>query len=152
MGELPEEASQIEPVVCKHLRGKQLVEYILRTQTRSLGGVAPALRARVARQLFPYKPFNEIKSFTPDKDVTGLPRVPPDGNTQIESAKWTISEQRMLDYNLKGWARWIVDIEQQFVKSTRCTGTTESSSGVCDWCLALMKDEGFLKSLRRVRL
>ena len=136
--------------ICKHLCGDQFSEYILRTQTRSLGGVAPALRARVARQLFHYKPFSTIKSFAPGKDISSLPSPPPNGNGEVEISKWTISEQRELDYNLKGWARWTVDVEQKFVKSTRCTGTTSNATGVCDFCTALMKDEGFIKSLRRV--
>ena len=39
------------------LHGPPYDEYVLRTHTRSLGGVAPTFRGRVARQIFPYKPF-----------------------------------------------------------------------------------------------
>lgn len=46
---------------CQHLQGPEYEEYIIRTQTRVLGGISSDFRAKTARSLFPYKPFPPIR-------------------------------------------------------------------------------------------
>lgn len=55
---------------CGGLSGPQYLEYILRTETRSLGGVGSITRSNVMRNLFPYKPFPLMKrkKNSPTKD------------------------------------------------------------------------------------
>ncbi|KAI0739803.1 hypothetical protein C8Q80DRAFT_1124129 [Daedaleopsis nitida] len=135
---------------CQHLSGELYLEYILRTYTRSLGGVSPRLRARVVRELFPYKPFPKTKTCPLPIDMGLLPEAPPTGNREVEERRWTHTEQRQVDLHLEGWARWEVNIDQRFVKSKRCSGTTRNSSDVCDACQELAAhNAGFRKSLSR---
>ncbi|KDQ50062.1 hypothetical protein JAAARDRAFT_200304 [Jaapia argillacea MUCL 33604] len=124
----------IPPVVemrmaCQHLTDRMYTEYILRTHTRTLGGVSPTLRARLMRQIFPYKPFQPLKGLTnlpgggdvgsnetdedaiegdETMDVVVKVEVPTDGNTKVNESQWTDGERRRFDKNLKGWARWEV--------------------------------------------
>ncbi|KAI0645527.1 hypothetical protein C8Q79DRAFT_1104104 [Trametes meyenii] len=156
----PSPESEATPRPCQHLRGGEYDEYILRTQTRSLGGVSRKWRARVARQLFPYKPFplldglacsqaSDASSSCADGKPGGVwPESPPeDGNLECEEMKWTSVEQLKLDEALSGWARWVVDYSRRYVKSTRCEGTTQDHSGICDACRALEKDLGLRRSI-----
>ena len=82
---------ELEVRPCQHLRGTKYDEYILRTQTRTLGGVSVEFRARVVRQLFRYKPFAPLGQQTPkvlegdsdvesaDEEVSVRHEVPADG-------------------------------------------------------------------------
>ena len=136
---------------------KDYEEYILRIQTRSLGGVAPKFRARVTRELFPYKQLPALKSDAGGQDEGGedkggvVQEIPEDGNSAHEESKWTTAEQRKLDQSLKGWARWQVSYEDRYVKSARCAGTTTNDSGICDACEDLARsDKAFKKAVYRV--
>lgn len=146
-------------VSCEHLHGEIYTEYTLRTQTRTLGGVSPTLRGRIARQLFGYKPFAPLRDgkTTEDLDVgaervePSSRRVPEEGNTECEERKWTLKEQLDLDHALAGWARWIVDYDRRLVKSTRCEGTTSNVTRVCDACQTLgERDAGLKRGVARV--
>lgn len=145
-----------KPAPCQHLRDGVYEEYILRTQTRSLGGISPMWRGRIARQLFPYKPFPPLRSGQDEADETTVsvisrPDAPVDGNVACEERKWSLREQLELDHALAGWARWIVDYGQRIVKSAQCEGTTLNVSGICDMCQMLgEKDAGFKKAVTRV--
>ena len=148
----------LEPHTCQHLRGDEYEEYILRTQTRSLGGVSPTLRARVARQLFPYKRLPVLKGEAVEGDLgaeqgqQAMPEVPDDGNAALEESRWTQDEQQKIDQALRGWARWEVNFGRRFVKSTQCKGTTKRKSGVCKACEDLGSlDKAFKKAVYRVR-
>ncbi|KAI0688076.1 hypothetical protein C8T65DRAFT_746794 [Cerioporus squamosus] len=117
---------------CQHLTGKEYEEYILRTHTRSIGGVSPSLRGRISRQLFPYKKLPPLKEERDDEEK---------GEANIKG--------EMPDSD-EAWARWSVDYKRRSVRSTRCEGTTSNKDGVCDVCQDLRrKDEGFKRVLRR---
>ncbi|KAI0349019.1 hypothetical protein OH77DRAFT_1415677, partial [Trametes cingulata] len=151
---VPAAPVQLRSVPCEHLRGDEFLEYILRTQTRSLGGISSRRRGLVVRQLFPYKRLPPLQ----DRALSGpgvgtaiaLAGAPEGGNLELSESKWTLKEQLALDHALKARARWIVDYGRQYIKSTRCDGMTENETGVCDACDQLRRtDEGFRRSLRR---
>lgn len=158
----PEERSApSEPIVgpCQHLRGSLFQEYILRTQTRTLGGISPTFRGRAVRCLFPYKPFPPLKVAEDDDaedmlrplPVSTVLEMPEDGNKVIEEKGWTQSEQGRLDEMLKAYARWEVDYAHRFIKAKACTGVTSNRSGVCDACEDLAEnDKAFKKGMYRV--
>ncbi|KDQ56779.1 hypothetical protein JAAARDRAFT_207846 [Jaapia argillacea MUCL 33604] len=155
---------------CQHLTDQKYAEYILRTHTRSLGGVSLTLRARLMRQLFPYKPFPPMKALV---DVVGSGNasanksdddganeeqsinvvirieVPQEGNRKVKESEWTDGERQRFDKNLKGWARWMVNRGEGWVRSTRCEGTTAEKSGICRPCQELQEDESFKSAVRR---
>ena len=136
---------------CIHLTGGDWDEYILRTHTRALGGISPTLRARIVRQLFPYKNFPSMKctAQAPDNTVA-TSDVPANRNTEKDEAKWSEVELSQLDNTLRGWARWEVNYDQRYVKSTGCEGTTKNKSKICDKCIELAKDKGLKRSVQRV--
>ncbi|TFY73265.1 hypothetical protein EWM64_g10747, partial [Hericium alpestre] len=136
------EASHMEPVTltaepplqtsCQGLTGDQYDEYILRTHTRSLGGIALKLRARVARELFPYKAFlpqhsekqkeSADKADSDDSDTGASnsdddntvklgPAVPKDGDCRAPLKHWSASEHKRIDERLKAFARWEVNYD-----------------------------------------
>ncbi|KAI0676072.1 hypothetical protein C8Q78DRAFT_1007946 [Trametes maxima] len=138
------------PTPCQHLQGEEYSEYILCTQTRSLGGISRRWRARVTRQIFPYKPFPPLASAVGSSSGDVLDHsCPAGGNLECEETKWTSMEQLKLDEALSGWARWIVNYGRRYVKLTHCEGTTRNASGVCDACGALEKDLGLRRSVLR---
>lgn len=140
-------------VPCQHLHGEIYTEYVLRTQTRTLGGISPTWRGRTARQLFQYKPFLPLHGEPVTEPANAHPEAPEDGNIECEERKWTLKEQLALDHALACWARWTVDFGRRTVKSTKCEGTTMDKSGVCDACRKLAKkDAGFKKAIARVRV
>lgn len=151
---------------CQHLRGEPYTEYIFRTHTRSLGGVSPIWRARVARRLFPYKKLPRLQTDklgrwlgNADSAVEAAAEattaldvdIPSDGNGNHPEGEWTSAEHRKIDHALGGWARWQVDFGGQYVKSTQCQGVTKNKSGVCNMCEELgEKDLGLRRSIARV--
>ncbi len=151
---------------CKHLHGNEYDEYIQCIQTRSLGGISPTIRGQVSRQLFPYKPFSPLKNdlgqpanHSDDPEMNHAPVIPHtpelmvipnNGNEEIEHRHWTKSEVKKHDQALMGWARWITDRMNGFIRSTCCEGVTSNKDGVCDACKAIAKDESFQRSVRRV--
>lgn len=136
---------------CIHLRGETYQEYILRTQTRSLGGVSLHHRARAARRLFPYKSFPQTRVAQDWHGRSAEAVVPDDGNGMVEEALWTPKEHQKLDEMLKGWARWEVNVAQGFVKSAKCRGLTRNESGVCRECEKLAtRCKSFKKAVYRV--
>jgi hypothetical protein len=151
-----------EPFVCQNLHGEKYANYIRLTMTRSLGGVVPIQRARIIRQLFPYKPFpprkttdqsesNVAEGWSGDgeilissSDSVGIKQeVPTDGNKEVESTLWTDTELKMHDEKMQGWARWEVDKSAGVVRSTKCTRLTSSLDQVCSECREVSKDESF---------
>jgi hypothetical protein len=158
----------LDEVVCRHLHGEPYIEYISRTQTRSLGGVSLIQRSRIIRQLFPYKPFpcqkpitgenKEAKNWSGDEEVELITadvvevkhEVPSDGNKQVKSTKWTKGELVKHDNIMRGWARWEVDVGAKVVRSTKCARRTTKKDGVCKECRALSNDESFKSDLRKV--
>ncbi|KAI1786080.1 hypothetical protein LXA43DRAFT_975946 [Ganoderma leucocontextum] len=143
-------STELTRVACKNLRGPEYLEYILRTQTRGIGGVSSLERARVLRELFPYKRFPETKNLPASSPVEVKMEVPDDGNTERDERKWTRSEQRKLDHELQSRARWEVHYDERYIKAKRCEGMTSKKSEICDACENLAKnDEGFKKSLKR---
>lgn len=153
--------------LCQQLRGDEYMEYILRTLTRSLGGVSPVRRACIIRDLFPYKPFppvDKAPSLSQDNGDHQIGRkhidkalvrmkyeVPVDGNKHVETSKWTPTELAKHDGGLRGWARWEVDYGAKVVRSTKCEKMTTDKGGICSQCLAVAKDESFKSDVRKVR-
>ncbi|KAJ7679396.1 hypothetical protein DFH06DRAFT_1166490 [Mycena polygramma] len=141
---------------CKNLRTAEYQEYILRTQTRSLGGVSLELRARAIRQLLPWKPHADLKLTRETKD-SGVVVVPvpmsteiPDGcNNHVKYSKWTAKEKAKLDEVLRAWARWEVDYVNGCVRSTQCHGTTRNAEEICDACVAVSEDPSFQHGVRK---
>lgn len=132
---------------------------MLRTQTRTLGGISRTFRGRAVRCLFPYKPFPPLQVAEDDDAddvVRPLPEMttlemPDDGNNAIAEKDWTKSEQSRLDKLLKAYTRWEVDYPHRFVKARSCAGLTSNTSGVCNACEDLAEnDKAFKKALYRV--
>jgi hypothetical protein len=129
-----------------------------------LGGVSSRLRGRTARQLFPYKNLPPLKETLVEvgkdsveveevKAKTVLPKdmkVPKWGNAEQQQKHWTASELKRYDNFLLGWARWVTDHANGFVRSVRCEGKTKNEDGVCDMCRGVARDESFKRSLCRV--
>lgn len=150
------------PKICKHLDGPEYNEYILRTHTRTLGGISPDLRATAVRNLFPYKGLPPIKDgptkkadwllITPKKASKSATNshIPADGNREQRERAWTDAEKKKLDQFLTGWARWIVDYNMAYARATKCQGTTSNANGICDECWLVAKDESFRTAVRRV--
>jgi hypothetical protein len=105
--------------VCKHLSRPAYDEYILRTQTHTLGRISPDLRAAAVRNLFPNKKLPPLHEFSkkktdwvliqPSKQTEVSPsaealQIPADGNAGQEERTWTDVEKRKLDVFLTGWA------------------------------------------------
>lgn len=151
-------------VACQHLHGAEFEEYILRTQTRTLGGISPTFRAQMARRVFPYKPFPPIQDREVQKEkertktgpVQPIPfaddlDAPRNGNRELEEKSWTPEEQAYFDDTLRCFARWEVDYTHRFVRARGCTGTTINLSGVCDECKDLAEsNDAFKKAIYRV--
>ncbi|KAF8835608.1 hypothetical protein BDN67DRAFT_984506 [Paxillus ammoniavirescens] len=150
---LTSESSMLAPAhaPCQHLRGPKYMEYILRTQTRLLGGISHELRARISRQLFPYKPFPELKNSKGANSMkVELEEIPWETNQNLKEKSWTADEKRKLDESLLAWARWEVDYTNGFIRSAQCKHKTSNKSGICDACEELAeKDEAFKHAIRR---
>lgn len=126
------------------------MEYILRTETRSLGGIAPLFRARIIRQVLHYKNLAVLKGSVA-ANVAEPAGIPENGNVYVSSRDWTSTEQKKVDDLLKMWARWEVSYIHQFVKSTKCEGMTKNAgTRVCEECRKLASDESLKRSIRRV--
>jgi len=155
--------------MCQNLHGEKYANCIRLTMTRSLGGVSSIRRARIIRQLFPYKPFpprkttdqsknNVVEGWSGDgkilvssSDVVGIKQeVPTDGNKEVESTLWTDTELKMHDEKMRGWARWEVDKSAGVVRSTKCTKLTSNRDQVCNECRETSKDESFKSDVRKV--
>ena len=153
---------ELEVRPCQHLRGTKYDEYILRTQTRTLGGVSVEFRARVVRQLFLYKPFAPLGQQTPkvlegdsdvesaDEEVSVRHEVPADGNKKTKQAEWTKVEVKAHDEAMKAYAKWEVNYGGRYILSRRCRRTTTNASEICDECELITKDLSFQEALRRV--
>lgn len=160
-------APHIKPVgletrVCRHLHGDSFKEYILRTQTRTLGGISLEFRARAIRQLFPYKPFaslsthkatvtdSESDAESADDKIVVKHEVPSNGNKKTKQTQWTAAELRVHDEHMMAYAQWEVDYAGKFVLSRRCERTTQNGSSVCDECALISKNTSFKEAVRRV--
>ncbi|KAI6011651.1 hypothetical protein EDC04DRAFT_2609818 [Pisolithus marmoratus] len=95
------------PATCVGIHGKDVEEYIMTTQTCSLGGISMDLHGQVKRDLFPYKPFVTLKEQTHGaayleschvKAATDLQLV----NEFTPEEKWTDAEKQIFDQTLKG--------------------------------------------------
>ena len=139
---------------CQHLSGPEYSEYILRTETRLLGGISYDLWARIAWQLFPYKPFPPLKdcavAIGEQIPVCKTEKPTWETNESIKEADWTADEQKKLDMNLLAWAWWEVDYANRVVKSTHCKGTMTNKSGVCEACEKLASDSALCHAVWRV--
>jgi hypothetical protein len=78
--------------------------------------------------------------------------VPECGNETQKVAHFTDEEKAKLDETLVAWARWEVDYTNGFVKSTKCSGVTRNSDGICSPCKEVAADESFKKAVNRVRI
>jgi hypothetical protein len=107
---------------CQQLRDDKYIEYILRTQTRSTGGVSSRKRGQLIREMFPYKPFQVQKpavgtnesgdldeSEAGDDTTVVKSEVPKDGNRNVPMAEWMDAEIVKHDKKMRAWARWEVD-------------------------------------------
>lgn len=121
--------------VCQHLHDYE--EYVLRTQTRELGGISPSFCARSARQLFPYKDFPPLKGAVLQDPLL---EVPEHGNKDAPENSWTKHEQGRFDETLQAWARWEVNYAGGFVASPRCEGVTTNIDAICDACKRVAND------------
>lgn len=167
--------------MCTGLNGPHYLEYVLRTETRSLGGVGYNTRSKCMRTLFKYKIFPPPKRKKPsptdeaaesgteqsetgslsdhestphDSDRSDVPikhEVLDDGNKEVKEAKWTAAERAKLDQHLRALARWEVEYERRVVRSTRCERMTENGSGICDSCMMVSKDNSLKDAVQRVR-
>ncbi|KAF8156205.1 hypothetical protein K438DRAFT_2076139 [Mycena galopus ATCC 62051] len=138
------------PKSCTYLEGDQYREYIERTETRSMGGVSVTLRARLIRQVLPYKKFEPLKSETTMTSPAihqSLVVVPKNGNDRLPSAEWTAAEIAKVDEALRGFARWEVDFGKRVIRSTRCEGLTTNDDGICAACQKLAKDESLVHAI-----
>lgn len=156
------------PTECQQLRDDKYIEYILRTQTRSNGGVSSRKRGQLIREMFPYKPFGpQVQKKKPvvgmsqsgDSDeseaggcttVVVKSEVPKDGNKNVPMAEWTDAEIVKHDEKMRAWARWEVDRGLRVVRSTTCQRTTANEDSICDACAAVAKDESFKADVRKV--
>ncbi|TFY50640.1 hypothetical protein EVG20_g11407 [Dentipellis fragilis] len=173
--------NRTDPLVpCLGLHGRpDYNEYIHRTHTRSLGGVSPAFRARVARQCFPYKPFPPLKmkaagpnqvplnadhedEMDSEEEDVGIENVdsttsartlkvevPVDGNTQTSSQSWSEKEIRRMDTNLRAFSRWEVHYEDRCVRSSMCTRLALAETKTCEACAKVAEDVSFKSAVRR---
>ncbi|KAJ6631496.1 hypothetical protein B0H10DRAFT_1938373 [Mycena sp. CBHHK59/15] len=144
-------------LACKNLRGQEYQEYILRTQTRSLGSVSLEFRAWAMHQLMPWKPHRELKQVRNTKDTKTVFSAKhigsdiPDGcNSHLEYRKWTQKEKNLVNEVLRAWAQWEVDYTDGCVRSTWCHGTTVNQDLICDACIAVAKDDSFQWTVRKV--
>lgn len=137
-------------LVCKHLCVP--TEYILRTQTRSLGGISPLFQTRCSHQLFQYKKFVPLKG----ENISARPRVPVpkdgSGNVHSEESLWTEKEKQALYEALRAWAQWEVNAKEGYVSSTHCEGVTKNNDLICDACHGVARDESFKRAVRKVCL
>lgn len=152
---VPIPSPEVPTVPCQHLTGPKYTEYILRTQTRLLGGISYKLRAWITRQLFMYKPFPAVKDFACGKEsqraVVDLKSVPWEANCSLKEKDWTNDEQKKLDASLLAWARWEVDYVNGYVCLSQCERRTSNKSGICDACEKLaLSDQAFKHAIRRV--
>ncbi|KAJ7737961.1 hypothetical protein B0H16DRAFT_1762009 [Mycena metata] len=141
-----------QPQPCNHLFGDNYKEYIERTETRSMGGISPTLRGRVARQILFYKKLGALKekaARTPQSDALVAQSIPTDGNTCINSAHWTDAEYTKLDDHLQGYARWEVNFAKKIIQSTQCEGLTTNADQVCTACHKVPEDPSLQRSIRR---
>ena len=107
------------PVICKHLSGPDYDEYILRIQTRTLGGILMELWAAAIYNLFPYKNLPLPKDALLKTDRCALiwtskphlrasgskvSQIPSDWNVEQKERVWTDAEKKKLDKFLTGWA------------------------------------------------
>ena len=76
--------------------------------------------------------------------------VPENGNLLLRQSEWMRDEQELLDGNLKAFARWEVNYIQREVRSTRCQRLTTNTSGTCEACERLARDESLRDAVRRV--
>ncbi|TFY79552.1 hypothetical protein EWM64_g4461 [Hericium alpestre] len=155
---------------CQGLTGDQYNEYILRTHTRSLGGIAPKLRARVAQELFPYKVFPLRRSEKQNKsadmangddsDIDALssddsdavelgPAVPKDGNHRVPLKHWSASEHKQMDERLKVFACWEVNYDSREIRSSVCHRLTTNPTQICDACTRVAQDPSFKDAVHR---
>ncbi|KAJ7080860.1 hypothetical protein C8R44DRAFT_754213 [Mycena epipterygia] len=119
-----------QPLPCQYLSGDDYREYIERTETRSMGGISPTLRGRIARQILFYKKLNALKkdARTPESDAVVESSIPTDGNACIASRQWTNAEHVKLDDALQGYARWEVNFAKKIIRSTHCEGLTTNTT------------------------
>ncbi|KAJ7243493.1 hypothetical protein C8J57DRAFT_1243438 [Mycena rebaudengoi] len=146
----PLPAAPLEPKSCKHLSGDKYMEYIERTETRSMGGVSTELRGRIARQVLFHKKFPPLKndSLVANGGATEQ-LIPSEGNDCIASPDWTLDEHDQLHGNLRGFSRWVVHYAKKTVASAHCEDLTANLDQVCNACLAVSKDESLQRSIRR---
>jgi hypothetical protein len=140
------------PKSCRYLSGEKYTEYVERTETRSMGGVSPKLRARIIRQVLMYKKFEPLKNAP---RTAALVRkielsVPASGNECLASTDWTEAKHAKVDEALRGFARWNVDFGNKTVRSTRCEGLTTNQDEICDACHKVAKDPSLVHAINRV--
>jgi len=148
---------------CRHLTGKKYEEYILRSQTRSFGGVSFELRRRLSRQLHPHKAFPILKGSVSGNvegsssgaaseftAVAHSPVIPEGGNACVKFSLWTDSEKSKLEEVLRAWACWEVNYTHGYVRATRCEGTTKNPNQVCTACEKVADDSSLKAALRKV--
>ncbi|KAJ7836006.1 hypothetical protein B0H13DRAFT_1913303 [Mycena leptocephala] len=135
---------------CAGLLGGRYTEYIERTETRSMGGVSPALYARVIRQVLAYKNFATLKrEGTVDSTQPVECSVPADGNKCLPAPDWTPTEHGKVDDALRGFARWEVNFGKKTLRSTRCEGLTTNDDGICDACAKVATDSSLVHAINR---
>ncbi|KAJ7430573.1 hypothetical protein B0H11DRAFT_1942811 [Mycena galericulata] len=137
---------------CKHLSGDEYIEYIERTETRTMGGISPTLCGRVVRQILFYKELAALKEQGPVSESTSRSvetSIPTNGNDCIASRQWTTAEHVKLDENLQGYARWEVNFAKKTIRSTHCEGLTLNVEGICGACRKVSIHPSLLRSIRR---
>ncbi|KAJ7269009.1 hypothetical protein C8J57DRAFT_1066950 [Mycena rebaudengoi] len=138
------------PKSCKRLSGPEYKEYINRTETRSMGGISPTLRGRIARQIFFHKKFPPLKNEPLSAHSAARELlIPAEGNDCIASPDWTDSEHEKLHEALRGFSRWVVYFATKSVASAQCEGVTTNPAQICNSCLKVSKDDSLLRSIRR---
>ncbi|KAF8200490.1 hypothetical protein K438DRAFT_2110609 [Mycena galopus ATCC 62051] len=139
---------------CVGLLGRRYTEYIGRTETRSMGGVSPALYARVIRQVLAYKKFAALKredtvDSTPPVECSVECSVPTDGNECLPAPEWTPTEHGKVDDALRGFTRWEVNFGKKTVRLARCKGLTTNDNGICDTCAKVATDSSLMHAINR---
>ncbi|KAJ3727641.1 hypothetical protein C8R42DRAFT_620753 [Lentinula raphanica] len=137
---------------CVHLKGTKYTDYIDLTRTRNLGGISALQFGLLARRQFPYKEFPKLKSEAELPQSDGeRPPVPSEGSLSSDVTKWTESEWARMKHLLSSYARWEVNFQSRFIKSTQCEQQTLNPDGVCDKCRSVGDDESLKRAVRKKR-
>jgi hypothetical protein len=169
----------LEEVECQGLHGHGYREYAYQMGDSSLGGISATAWLRFAPLLFPYKvwsrngasedtaseasdvePAEPMDEILPEKVVReacqltlavdlALHGIPQTTNKFPQRTRWTEYEKRRLHQSLQLAARWTVHSNSGSVFAKGCDGVTTNRDHTCSPCIAIGRDEGLKRGVRR---